>query len=237
MVFGGLQKFTMLDYPDKTACTLFSIGCNFRCPYCQNASLINSSAKSQIITETDVLDFLKTRKGLLDGVCISGGEPLAHNDEETQIQMVALIAKIKAMGFLVKLDTNGSYPDRLEKFISSGNIDYVAMDVKNSPGKYAQTIGLSDYDVSLVDESINVLRLSGVSHEFRTTVVRDFHEYEDLLEVVKWISGAEKYFLQRFVDSGTVLKRGLREYSDTELNQFVQKLKTFLPGVELRGTL
>jgi len=237
MVFGGLQKFTMLDYPDKAACTLFTIGCNFRCPYCQNASLINSSAKSQIITEAETLDFLKTRKGLLDGVCISGGEPLEHNDEETQIQMVAFIAKVKAMGFLVKLDTNGSYPDKLERFISSGNIDYIAMDIKNSPQKYAQTIGLPDYDVSLIEKSINILHNSGISYEFRTTVVRDFHEYDDLLEIAKWISGAERYFLQRFVDSGTVLKRGLREYSDTELGQFVQKLKTFLSAVELRGTL
>jgi len=236
MIFGGIQKFTILDYPDKTACTLFIIGCNFRCPYCQNASLIKSAANPLRIDEEEILDFLETRKGLLDGICISGGEPLSYSNEEMQEEPDAFIAKVKAMGFLVKLDTNGSYPDRLKRLISSGNIDYIAMDVKNSPQKYAVTIGIPEYNVSSVHESIKLLLSSGVPHEFRTTVVRDFHTYEDLLGITEWISGAEKYFLQRFVDSATVLQKGLREYSDTELRQFVQKLKSVMPGVELRGT-
>jgi len=139
------------------------------------------------------------------------------------------------MGFLVKLDTNGSTPGCLDKMISSGKIDYVAMDVKNSPEKYGQTIGIQNYDISPVNESINILRSGKVQYEFRTTVVRDYHAYEDLLEIAKWISGAERYFLQRFIDSKTVLQKGLREYSDTEIRQFVQKLKEIIPGVELRG--
>ena len=237
MVFGGIQKFTLIDYPDKTACTIFIKGCNFRCPYCQNASLIKTAENSRLINEDEILDFLKTRTGLLDGVCISGGEPLSYDNREIQEEPDAFIKKVKDMGFLVKLDTNGSYPDRLKRLINSGNIDYAAMDVKNSPAKYALTVGIADYNVSQINESIKILRNSSVPHEFRTTVVRDFHDYEDLLEIAEWISGAEKYFLQRFVDSATVLHRGLREYSDTELQQFVQNLKAILPGIQLRGTL
>jgi len=234
MVFGGIQKFTLLDYPDKTACTLFTIGCNFRCPFCHNASLVKYSGTPLQIEEAEILDFLETRKGLLDGVCISGGEPLSGNDD-AQDELGNFIAKIKTMGFLVKLDTNGSYPAGLKKLISSGNIDYIAMDIKNSPGEYALTVGVRDFEISPVIESMDILRRGNVPYEFRTTVVRDFHTYEDLLEITKWISGTEKYFLQRFIDSKTVLHRGLREYSDTEIHQFVQKLKQIHPFVELRG--
>ena len=233
MFFGGILKLTLLDYPDKTACTLFTAGCNFGCPFCQNASLAVWDEKSpqdaQSIDASEVLEFLKSRQSLLDGVCISGGEPLLHDELD------GFIGEVKAMGFLVKLDTNGSHPKKLEKLIRSGAIDYVAMDIKNTPEKYAQTIGLPEYDVAPVEESMTLLRSGTLPYEFRTTVVRELHTVDDLLIIARWISGAKKYFLQSFVDSGGVLKKGLHSYTEEEMRQFHSKIEKILPSVELRG--
>jgi len=266
MVFGGIQKVTLLDYPEKTACTVFTIGCDFACPFCQNSSLIESGGKTQhcppsYLREEEILDFLATRQGLLDGVCISGGEPLLQDDLET------FIDQVKEMGFLVKLDTNGSYPDRLRNLIEANKIDFVAMDIKNSPEKYPKTVGLEDFDTSLIEESINILRKGTIPHEFRTTVVKEFHTGEDLLSIAQWISDAltkeisdgyrnkipdasvqkisdtdkpeiscaEKYFLQKFVDSEGVLQKGLHDFSDAEMRLFINDITTILPCAELRG--
>ena len=231
MVFGGIQKVTLLDYPGKTACTVFTIGCDFACPFCQNASLINVNKKNEIQTlkEDDVLNFLKTRSGLLDGVCISGGEPLLQEGLEL------FIDKVKELGFLVKIDTNGSNTEKLLALIESGNIDYVAMDIKNSPEKYAQTIGLPWYDITLIDESISILLSDKVPYEFRTTVVKEFHTPEDLNLIAQWISGADKYYLQMFIDSDNVKQKGFNSYSGAEMKQFVREIKKVLPSTELRG--
>jgi len=240
MVFGGIQKFTLLDYPERTACTLFTIGCNFRCPFCQNTSLIESGGIGQPIDEREIIDFLKTRIGLLDGICISGGEPLlcpAGDDPSKQDGLLDFISKVKSMGFLIKLDTNGSYPNILNRLISSGFVDYISMDIKNTRKRYAETIGIPDYDIYPVTESVDIILLNKVPYEFRTTVVREFHTLNDLLEIAARISGAEKYFLQKFVDSGGVLQKGLTGYSDTEMHQFIHKIKEILPSAELRGTL
>jgi len=229
MVFGGIQKLTLLDYPEKTACTLFTVGCNFVCSYCQNASLIDSCGGVETIPATEIMSFLKARGSLLDGVCISGGEPMIHDDLD------AFISEVKELGFLVKLDTNGSYPDKLEKLISSGKIDYIAMDIKNTPEKYGKTIGIPGYDVSPVKESVDLLRSSDITHEFRTTVVREFHTNEDLLSIARWISGSRKFFLQRFVDSEGVVQRGLHSYSDAEMLQILSNIMKIQPNTELRG--
>jgi len=241
MVFGGIQKLTLLDYPDKTACTLFTIGCNFNCTYCQNSSLIETAGnksktgrgrsrqKVQSISESEVLDFLKTRKGLLDGVCISGGEPLIQDDLE------AFICEVRNLGFSVKLDTNGSVPQKLEKLIVSDAIDYIAMDIKNSPEKYALTTGLPGFDISPVKESKNLLLSCKVPFEFRTTVVREFHTEEDLLAIAGWISGTGKYFIQSFKDSEGVLYSGLHNYSNDEMYRFLENIRKVIPSAEFRG--
>jgi len=229
MVFGGIQKLTLLDYPDKTACTLFTVGCNFACPFCQNASLICPTGEEQTFDASEILDFLKTRQGLLDGVCLSGGEPLINENLD------AFIDEVKALGFYVKLDTNGSYPQRLKELALSSRLDYVAMDIKNTPEKYPQTIGLPDYDVSPIEESIAYLCSGAIPYEFRTTVVRSFHTQQDLLTIARWISGAEKYFLQGFVDSGEILQSGLTAYSKAEMQSLLDSVKKELPVAELRG--
>ena len=240
MVFGGFQKLTLLDYPEKTACTLFTIGCNYACPFCQNASLISDpdgiavrekhgDSAGDSYADSVVLGFLKTRKGLLDGVCISGGEPLIRDDLE------GFINDVKALGFSVKLDTNGSYPQKLEKLIKSGKIDYVAMDIKNSPEKYAMTVGLPEYDIAPINESIDLLLSGTVDYEFRTTVVREFHTADDLISVARRISGAKKYFLQKFMKSENVLKKSLTGYSDDEMHKLLSEVTKILPLTELRG--
>ena len=255
MVFGGLQKLTLLDYPGFTACTAFVAGCDFACPFCHNTSLIEGTKGDGTFWSRDdqnvsspfvpILDFLKTRQGLLDGVCISGGEPLLQEGLES------FIDKVKELGFFVKIDTNGSSPDKLKRLIESGKIDFVAMDIKNSPVKYAQTIGLPDYDVTAIEDSINLLRTGTIPFEFRTTVVKEFHTEEDLLYIARWISGAStqvtsdakppqisgevKYFLQKFVESDGVKQKGLHSYSDKEMKQLTNVVKTVLPTAELRG--
>jgi len=236
VVFAGIQKLTLLDYPDRTACTVFTAGCNFNCPFCQNASLIKSATREQSSTHkkqkesaAEILRFLETRQGLLDGVCISGGEPLLHSDPDM------FISDVKALGYLVKLDTNGSYPEKMENLIKAGLIDYVAMDIKNTPEKYAQTIGASEYDISQIEDSIAILRKGTIPYEFRTTVVREYHTGDDLLSIAHWISDTERYYLQKFVDSDGVAQNGLHGYSDTEMQQFLSDVRKILPAANLRG--
>lgn len=229
MVFGGIQKLTLLDYPDKTACTLFTQGCNYRCPFCHNASLVMPAGGNQGIDEEAVLDFLKTRQRLLDGVCISGGEPLMYRELGT------FIARVKALGFSIKLDTNGSFPDALEELVASKLVDYVAMDIKNAPEKYPQTIGLAAYDLTPVTRSVAFLLSGKVPYELRTTVVREFHTQADLVSLARWIKGAEKYYLQGFVDSGDMLAEGLSGYSAAEMACLLASIRDVLPNAQLRG--
>jgi len=229
MNIGGIQKLTLLDYPEKTACTLFTVGCNFRCPFCQNSSLIDESSDMQKQSASEILSFLQTRQGKLDGVCISGGEPLINEN------LVAFIHEVKALGFLVKLDTNGSFPQKLEKLLTTGMIDYVAMDIKNSPEKYAETIGVPDYNIVPIEESIKLLCSGLISHEFRTTVVREYHTADDLVSIARWLSGAKKYYLQGFINSDGVVKKGLNGYSKEEMEKILQSVKAVLPTAELRG--
>lgn len=227
MVFGGFQKLTLLDFPEKVACILFTKGCNFYCPFCHNSSLVHSSASD--ISEDEVLEYLAKRQGILEGVCISGGEPLLHDELE------AFIKKVKDMGYAVKLDTNGSFPEKLKSLVEKGLIDYVAMDIKNSFDKYPPTCGVENIDISKIEESIDFLMSSSVDHEFRTTVVRELHTTQDIVSICKRISGAKKYFLQNFVDSGNILQNGLNPVPEDILDKMLLEGRNFTENIFIRG--
>jgi pyruvate formate lyase activating enzyme len=230
MTIKGLQKTTLLDFPEKLACTVFTAGCNFRCPFCHNASLVVRAGEVDEISMSSFLSYISKRKDLLDGVCITGGEPLMNHDIED------LMRNIREQGLLIKLDTNGAYPDRLEDLLEAGLIDYVAMDIKNSKEKYGMTVGLGDsFDISPIERSVNIIMQKAPEYEFRTTVVRELHTIEDLLAITDWIGGAKKYFLQKYVDSGDILSEGFSAYSDAEMLDILGKVREIMPMTILRG--
>ena len=209
----GLQKMTLLDYPGRVACTVFLGGCDFRCPFCHNFELVVGPLPTYM-EEDEFFAFLYKRHGLLDGVAITGGEPCLRRD------LPEFIARIKEAGFPVKLDTNGAHPAMLRDLLQRGLVDYVAMDVKNSPAKYARTIGLQHIDIAPIDESIQMLKESAIDYEFRTTVVRELHDAEDFEEIGRWISGARQYFLQPFTDRDAVPDKTLSTPEPASLHQF-----------------
>lgn len=225
----GLQKLTLLDYPEKVACTIFTAGCNFRCPFCHNASLVTHVDPDNHIPEEEVLAFLQKRKGVLGGVCITGGEPLLQPD------LAAFMEKVKALGYSVKLDTNGSNIGRLRQLVEQNLVDYVAMDIKNAPNKYGETIGIKEYNLENILQSVDYLKSGAVSYEFRTTVVREFHKREDFAAIGRWLKGAERYYLQGFVDSGDLIRPGLRAYTKEIMEQALEIVKRNIPCAELRG--
>ncbi len=229
MKFSGIQKLTLLDFPGVVACTIFTAGCNFNCPFCHNASLVDGT-NTDSIDENEVLDFLKKRIGILEGVVITGGEPLLHQD------IHSFLYKVKELGYLVKLDTNGSNPTLLEKLIDDKLLDYVAMDIKNSPGEYFNTIGTDRVDFSKIELSKNLLLQGRVDYEFRTTVVKPLHTLESLTQAAKWIENADKYFLQQFKDSGELINpEGLSAYTPQEMQEFTKAVSRFCKSVNLRG--
>ncbi|MBE7049339.1 MAG: anaerobic ribonucleoside-triphosphate reductase activating protein [Ruminococcaceae bacterium] len=229
MIFGGFQKLTLLDFPGKVACTLFTIGCNFACPFCHNSFLVEQNGH-QSIDEEEILSYLKKRQGVLEGVCISGGEPLLHNELED------FIVKVKELGYKVKLDTNGSFPDKLKKLVKKGLVDYVAMDVKNRLGKYLETSGIENLDVESVKESISFLMTDSVDYEFRTTVVKGLHTVSDILDLSKEIKGAKRYYIQNFVDSGNILGKGLSPVDEITLIKMKQVALENICNTYIRGT-
>lgn len=224
----GLQKITLLDYPGKVACTVFLAGCNYRCPYCHNSELIDPDAEP-IMSDDELLDFLKTRVGRLEGVAITGGEPLFT--KETPL----LIEKIKSLGYPVKLDTNGCFPDRLASLIKSGLIDYVAMDIKNSPERYAATAGLSTLNLEPVNRSVDLLKNGDCDYEFRTTVINEFHDEDSFYGIGKWIAGSRRYFLQPFTDRDTVLYEGFSTPLPEKMNKYAEIVRQFVDDVFIRG--
>ncbi|MBE6762733.1 MAG: anaerobic ribonucleoside-triphosphate reductase activating protein [Ruminococcaceae bacterium] len=229
MEFNGFLKLTLLDYPTKTACTLFTKGCNFRCPFCHNASLVLPCEPHERYSEEEVLRFLEKRQGILDGVCVTGGEPLLHSSLDRFLEQV------KALGYAVKLDTNGSNPDRLKNLIERGLVDHVAMDIKNTPEKYGMTVGLEEFDVSPILESIALLSENRVSYEFRTTVVAEYHTVQDIGEIARMLQGAPAYYLQNFVDSGDLIGQNLHAVSRETLDLMRFSALEHLQNVELRG--
>lgn len=229
MKFYGLQKMTLLDFPGKVACTVFTGGCNFRCPFCHNAPLVVSVNDAEAFDENEILSFLDSRKGLLDGICITGGEPLLYP------QLPQFMKKVKEAGFLVKLDTNGSFPERLRECIEKGVTDYVAMDIKNSKEKYALTVGIDSYDLSSVEESVKILLSDVVDYEFRTTIVDEYHETQDIVSLCEWIKGAKRYFLQNFFDSGNTILPGLHSKDPKILQEMRLKATEYVDLCEIRG--
>ena len=225
----GFQKLTLLDYPEKCAATIFTAGCNLRCPFCHNASLVTHINLADRIERGKVMSYLKKRKGMLDGVCVTGGEPLLNDD------LFDLLRELKDMGYLVKLDTNGTFPERLRRAVFGGLVDAVAMDIKNSRGKYGMTVGIKDFDTAPVEESVEFLKSGSVDTEFRTTVVAELHTEEDIELIGQWLCGAEKYFLQRFKDSGDLISGGFTEPSGGFMENLQKIASKYIKKVELRG--
>lgn len=225
----GFQKMTTLDFPGKIACTVFTGGCNFRCPFCHNATLVTDIDDNAVFSEEEILSYLYKRKGILDGVCITGGEPLLQKD------IAEFIAKVKETGMLVKVDTNGSYPEKLKELVQNGLVDYVAMDIKNSKEKYPLTVDIPDYDISKVEESVDFLLSGAVDYEFRTTVVKEYHTADDIADITKWIAGAKRYFLQGFVDSGNLIGSNLSAVTPQEMVEFCARAQKTVPNTVLRG--
>lgn len=228
MLIKGLQKLTLLDYPGKMACTVFTAGCNFRCPFCHNASLVTNIDEERI-SEEEFFSFLQKRQGIIEGVCVTGGEPTLQPD------LKDFLKKIKGLGYSVKLDTNGYRPEVLKDVVNSGLVDYVAMDIKNSQSKYALTVGLDSLDIDKINESVEFLMSGVVDYEFRTTVVKELHTEDDIQDIVSWIKDAKKYFLQGFIDSGDLICTGYSGYNKTELQKLLNIAKNDLSVTELRG--
>lgn len=224
----GLQKLTLLDYPEHVAATLFTGGCQLNCPYCHNSELIQGPFGTGE-APADVLAFLKKRQGLLDGVCVSGGEPLLQAD------IADFLRAVKALGYKIKLDTNGGFPDKLAALVDEGLVDYVAMDIKNTPALYPKTCGVPGLDPTPYIASKNFLMEGRVDYEFRTTVVREFHTFEDVLAVARWLEGAKRYYLQSFVARDQVRDLSLSAYTDEEMKRLAEAAKKILPCTTLRG--
>ena len=230
MNISGIQKLTLLDYPGTVACTLFTGGCNFRCPFCHNASLVlPEQIEEAAISEDEVMSFLKKRTGMLDGVAITGGEPLLHAD------LPELLRKIKGLGYKIKLDTNGSNPKLLREIVEAGLVDRVAMDIKNDPEQYMLTVGCK-VDMKAVEQSKDYLLSGVIDYEFRTTVVKGIHTKESLVAAAKWISGAKEYYLQQFKDSGNLIDpEELTAFDEKQMHELADAVREYVPAVEVRG--
>ncbi len=229
MKIHGFYKLTLLDYPEHMACSIFTGGCNLRCPFCHNASLVTHISNDSLLQEHDIIAYLKTRVGILEGVCVTGGEPTMQSD------LKEFLVKIKELGFLVKLDTNGTNPKLLQELIQEKLVDYVAMDIKNSKCKYEKTIGITPFDITPILESIRIIIDSGVAHEFRTTVVKELHTLDDFRDISTMITGCSHYYLQAFVDSGDLIQQDMSGFSKQEMKELVEKVRVIIPNVEGRG--
>ena len=225
----GLQKLAMVDFPGKLAATVFTGGCNLRCPFCHNALLVTRLAESPSLSEEDILSFLDSRKNLLDGMVLSGGEPLM------QPGCTDFLQKVRDLGLSIKVDTNGCYPEVLRDILNRGLVDYVAMDIKNRRKKYAETVGIPNFDLSPIEESIQILKTSGVDYEFRTTVVQELHTADDIRAIAQWVQGAPTYALQKFVDSGNLISTGLHSPEPLVLEGFSRIAAPFFKQVLVRG--
>ena len=229
MRIGGLQKLTLLDYPGKVACTVFLSGCNLRCPYCHNPALVlPEQSNAPGIPESEVFAFLEQRKGKLDGICITGGEPTL------QPELPGFLEKLRELGYAIKLDTNGTYPGMLKGLLRDGILDYVAMDIKNSPQRYAETCGGADV-LSWVRASVDLLLDSSIEYEFRTTVCKPLHTEKEMEEIGRWLRGAKRYFLQPFVDTGDLVSGGVQAHTQDELTRLRQAVLPDIPNTQLRG--
>ena len=224
----GFEKLSMVDFPGHLCCTVFTGGCNFKCPFCQNSDLVKMQNLREI-NQDEIFSYLSKRKGVIDSVCVSGGEPTIYPDLEQ------FIVKIKSLGFLVKLDTNGTNYEMLKRLIENNLVDYVAMDIKNSLSAYGETAGTNFVDLENIKKSVELLKRNLVDYEFRTTLVKQFHSTSTITEMANWLDGAKRIFLQHFVDNGTCLQKGLNEVEKQDAEKFLDILKNHVNYVELRG--
>lgn len=229
MQIHGFNKTTLLDYPKHLAATIFFGGCNYRCPFCHNASLVMNPDDQPVISEEEILSTLYKRKHILEGVCITGGEPTL------QKELPDFIRKIKKIGLNVKLDTNGNNPTMIKYLVAENLVDYIAMDIKNSLEKYGTTIGILNFNTSNIQESVSFIMSCGIPYEFRTTVVKELHSKSDFNQIGNWINGATSYYLQSYKDSGDILFPGLSSYSKKELETFKDILTPYVDFIALRG--
>lgn len=228
MIIGGITNLTLLDYPEKVACAVFTVGCNFRCPFCHNSTLVCGNDGKQL-SVVEVLRFLQKRRNVLEGMCLTGGEPLIQNGVEEFLQAV------KALGYSVKLDTNGSYPERLKSLVTKGLVDYVAMDVKNSKDKYVVTAGCNDSDLDKIQQSIDYLKSGVVDYEFRTTVTGNLHTEQSIGDMACWLAGAKRLYLQKFVNSGDLIDMNTIGCDDDTMKRYLDVVRKYVPNAELRG--
>lgn len=230
MKLGGLQKLTLLDFPGHTACTVFTVACNFRCPFCHNASLVlGGHGGADDVNEEEFFSFLEKRKGILDGVAVTGGEPTLQKD------LKPFLRRIKDMGFAVKLDTNGYAPEILKEILDEGLSDHVAMDIKSSREGYAKVSGVNGIDLSKIEKSIELLKNSNVTYEFRTTAVKGLHTAADFLKIGKWIGNVPLYFIQQYVDSGDIIESGYSAFTKEEMTALLAMARVGTPSAQLRG--
>lgn len=230
MFLAGIQKLTLLDYPGKVACTVFTAGCDLRCPFCHNASLALPERERDSMELGDLLAFLKKRQGILDGVAVTGGEPLMHAG------IADVLSEIKALGYSVKLDTNGTFPERLRGIVEAGLADRVAMDIKAAPENYGKLAGIGNFNLGPVRESVQYLMGCGVDYEFRTTAVRGLHTRADFEGIAQWIAGAKEYYIQEFKDSGDLIAgQGLDGFTEAEMHALADIVRPLVPSVQVRG--
>ncbi len=225
----GFQKLTLLDFPGHTACTVFTGGCNMRCPFCHNALLVTEVSELQTQEEKEIFDYLEKRKGILDGVAVTGGEPLIQSDIKD------FLRRVRALGYKIKLDTNGTRPELLREIVSEKLVDYVAVDIKNSPEKYEKTVGIPGFSLEPVRETVKYLLENHVDYEFRTTVVREFHDISDIAGIAEWISGAPRYFLQAFSDSGNLIGENLHGHDKKTMEEMKKAAENHGLRTEIRG--
>ena len=225
----GMEKLSLVDFDNHISATLFTGGCNFRCPYCHNAPLVLDPSHQGVVGEEVIFDYLKKRRGVLQGVVITGGEPTLMPD------LRDFILKIRELGYEIKLDSNGTRPDVLASLIDEKIIDYLAMDIKNSKKRYAETVDIAGFDLTPVEESVSLLKKGAIPYEFRTTLVKEFIGAEDIAQIADWLEGAERYFLQHFKDSGNCIRGDLHEIDEKKANEFKTVAEKKIKHVTLRG--
>ncbi|TCT11662.1 pyruvate formate lyase activating enzyme [Natranaerovirga pectinivora] len=225
----GLIKTTLLDYPGHVSATVFLGGCNFLCPFCHNKSLVIPSEGEEVLHKEDVLDFLQKRVGILEGVCITGGEPTLNNE------LIDFIRTIKKMGYKIKLDTNGTNPQMINSLYQEDLLDYIAMDIKNSPTNYLKTVGLTHFNFDHICQSVAWLKNNYIPYEFRTTIVKELHTHDDIKEIGKWLDGCTNYYLQNFKPSENQIVPGYSSHSKEILEEFMKILKPFINNIKIRG--
>ncbi len=229
MKIHGLNKTTLLDYPGRVAATIFTGNCNFRCPFCHNSELVLDPESQPEISTDEIMSFLKKRQGILDGVCITGGEPTLQSD------LLDFIKEVKALGYPVKLDTNGYRPEVLREALEEGLLDFVAMDIKSGSSGYALASGCSNIDLAKIRESAKLIKDSGIDYEFRTTVVKGIHSREDLIEIGEWLGDVKAYFIQNYRDNENVMVKGYESFSEEELESLKEAVISLIPNTKIRG--